>query len=143
MHAVEPYINCAELARIRRWKSMGRPPIRSAQLGDEGLAQLVQERAAGTGSGTQRHPRAYRYRARGDLNVGGVSIRSVPRSLIKVVYRAGTTSSRFETIGVWMKRDVVELGGVSANSDATMAFKHEVLGAANGDLSVEDDHLRL
>ena len=138
VHAVGLLINdCAELAQRIEVEVDGATADRaSAQLGDEGLAQLVQERAAEQDRDTRGTRERIDIRTRGDLNVGGVHTQRAA-VLIKVDFDAMQAQQIRDDVGVADERDVVKLGGGVGQQRRDHGLRHEVLGTANGDLSVE------
>ena len=138
VHAVGLLIDDrAELAQRLQVEVDGTPANRAAaELGNEGLAQLVQERAAEE----DRDARGARERvdvgARGDLDVGGVHAQRAA-VLIEVDLNAVQAQQVRDDIGVADERNVVQLRRGIGEQRGDHGLGHEVLGTANGDLAAQ------
>ena len=138
VHAVGLLVNDrAELAKRLQVEVDGTPADRAAaQLGDEGLAELVQERAAEQDRDARGARERVDVRARGDLDVGGIHAQRAA-ILIKVDLDAVQAQQVRDDVGVADQRHVVQLGGCVGQQRRDHGLGNEVLGTANGDLAAQ------
>ena len=116
---------------------MGRPPIgAAAQLGDEGLAQLVQQRAAEKDRDARGARERVDVRARGNLDVGGIHAQRAA-ILIEIDLDAVQAQQVRDHVRVADERHVVKLGGGVGEQRRNHRLGDEVFRSAHRDLTAQ------
>ena len=108
----------------------------AAQLGDEGLAQLVQQRAAEQNRNARGTRERVDIRARSDLDVGGIHAQRAT-VLIEVNLDAVQAQQVRDHVRVADQRHVVELGGGVGEQRRDHRLGDEVFRAAHRDLTAQ------
>ena len=127
----------AELAQRLQVEIDGTPANRAAaQLGDEGLAQLVQQRAAEKDRDARGTRERVDVRARGNLDVGGIHAQRAA-ILIEIDLNAVQAQQVRDHIGVADERHVVELGGGVGEQRRNHRLGDEVFRSAHRDLTAQ------
>ena len=138
VHAVRLLVDDrAELAQRLQVEVDGTTTDRAAaQLGNESLAQLVQQRAAEQDRDARGARERVDVRARGDLDVGGVHAQRAA-VLIEVDLDAVQAQQVRDNVGVTDERHVVELRGGVGEQRRNHRLGDEVFRSAHRDLTAQ------
>ena len=126
--------NLRSVSRWSRWD--GHRSRRPPKLGNESLAQLVQQRATEQDRNSRGAARGIDVRARGNLDVRGIHAQRAA-ILIEVNLDTVQTQQVRDNVGVTDERHVVELRGGVGEQRRNHRLGDEVLRAAHRDFAAQ------